>query len=103
MKKIILLTLPVLLSACMLSKTPAQDENTQSIPTISNEVAQQPTTPETPKEPAKKPTPTQPVKKTEVKNTKTDPKTDEMTEEHAKISNERVQNILRQPSLFVGS
>ena len=27
----------------------------------------------------------------------------EITEEHAKISNERVQNILRQPSLFVGS
>ena len=27
----------------------------------------------------------------------------EITEKHAKMSNERVQNILRQPSLFVGS
>jgi len=27
----------------------------------------------------------------------------ELTEKHAKMSNDRVQNILRQPSLFVGS
>ena len=27
----------------------------------------------------------------------------EITEKHAKMSNDRVQNILRQPSLFVGS
>ena len=28
---------------------------------------------------------------------------DFVTEKHAKMSNDRVQNILRQPSLFVGS
>lgn len=93
MKKIILLALPVLLSACMLSKTPAQDENTQSIPTISNEAAQQPTPSETLKEPAKKTTITQPVKKTEVKNTKTDPKTDEMTEELDSIIDDMISGL----------
>lgn len=92
MKKIILLTLPVLLSACMLSKTPTQDENTQSIPTISNEVAQ-PTPPEIPKETTTKPTATQPVKKTEVKNTKTDPKTDEMTEELDSIIDDMISGL----------
>lgn len=85
MKKILLLTLPLLLVSCITKPTSTENE---PIPVVKEEIIQ----PETKPKPITKPIPGRPiVKKPEVTtNTKPDPKTDEMTKEIDSIFDELI-------------
>jgi hypothetical protein len=90
MKKILLLLLPIVLSACISKPTPIA-ETPEPNPVINNEITQP--TPIIPEKPTTKPTTSKPTTTKPTTDTKPDPKTDDMTEELDSLIDDMISGL----------